>query len=70
MKGLMTGKGPIISDPVRRLITHKDYAIKMVNSLIKEMNLDPYGELSSEDFAVYGLFDWFRVRFCHLWYFV
>lgn len=65
IKGLMTGKGPIISDPVHRLVTHK-----MVNSIIKETNLDPCSELSSEDLAVSGLFDWFKVHFCHLWYFV
>lgn len=69
-KGLMTGKRPIISDPVRELVTHKDYAIKMVNSIIKETDLDPCGELSSEDLGAFDLFDLSRVCFRRSWYLV
>lgn len=46
------GKGPIISNPVCRLVTHKDYTVEMVSSIIKEMDLGPCGELSSEDLGV------------------
>lgn len=39
-KSLMTRKGPIILGAVRRLLTHKDHAVKMVDSIIKETDLD------------------------------
>ena len=42
-KGLKTGKGPITLDPIQRLVTHKDYVVEMVNLIIKETDLHPYG---------------------------
>lgn len=69
-KGLMTSKWPIFYDPVRGLVTHKDYTVEIVNSIIKETDLDPYGELSSEDLGTSGLFGLSRVRFRHSWYLV
>lgn len=36
-KGLMTGKGHVILGSIQRLVTHKDYAVEKVNSIIKEM---------------------------------
>nr|POE94206.1 hypothetical protein CFP56_17534 [Quercus suber] len=39
----MTSKGPVITSPIQRLVTHKDYAIEMVNLIIKETDLDPWG---------------------------
>ena len=56
----MMGKGP-----VQRLVTHKDYAIKMVNSIIKEMDLGPGGEHANKDLGASGLYDLSRVRTCH-----
>nr|POE62467.1 hypothetical protein CFP56_26398 [Quercus suber] len=53
----MTRKGPVTLDPIQRLVTHKDYAIKMVTSIIKETDLDPCGEHSSEDLRYSGLYD-------------
>ena len=35
------GKGLVVLDLVQRLVTHKDYAIEMANSIIKETDLDP-----------------------------
>ena len=61
-KGLMIGKGPIINGPIQRLVTHKDYAIEMVNSIIKETNLDPSGEQATKDLESSGLYDLSRVR--------
>lgn len=40
-KGLMTGKALIVQGAIHRLLTHKDHAIEMVGSIIKEMDLDP-----------------------------
>ena len=62
----MTRKGLIILDPIQRLVTHKDYAIEMVNSIIKEMDLDPSSEHSLEDLGASSLYDLSRVCFCHL----
>ena len=38
-KGVMTSSGPIIEGP-RCLLTHKDYAVEGVESLIKQTDLD------------------------------
>lgn len=64
------GKRPVISDPIHKLVNHKDYTIEMVNLIIKEMDLDPYGKLSLEDLGASILFDLSRVHFRHLWYLV
>lgn len=69
-KGLMTGKGPVVLDPVCGLITYKDYAIEMITSIIKETDLDPCGELSLEDLGASDLFDLSRVCSRRLWYIV
>ena len=65
-KGLMIGKGLFALDPVQRLVTHKDYAFEMVNSIIKETDLDPCGEHFSEDLGASGLYDLSRVCLRHL----
>lgn len=41
-KSLMMGKGPVAPNAVCRMLTHKDYAVEMVDSIIKETDLDPY----------------------------
>ena len=51
-KSLMTRKGPIISNPVQRLVTHKDYAVEMTNSIIKETDLDPCGKHSQRTWGL------------------
>ena len=69
-KGLMMAMGPI-TQGTYRLLTHKGYAIKMVESIIKEMDLDPCTKQETEDFGVSGLFDLSRVcSFPRLFYFV
>ena len=37
----MTGKGPIAQGVVHRLLMHKEHAVEMVQSIIKETDLDP-----------------------------
>ena len=39
-KGVMTSFGPVIKGPCR-FLTHKNYAIEGVESLIKSMNIEP-----------------------------
>ena len=69
-KGLMTMISPI-TQGTRRLLTHKGYAVKMVESIIKETNLDPCTEQETEDLEASGLFDLSRVcSFPRLFYFV
>ena len=58
MKGLMAWKIPI---------THKDYIVKMVTLIIKEMDLDLYGEHTSKDLGASGLYDLSRVCPLHLY---
>nr|POE73970.1 hypothetical protein CFP56_56655 [Quercus suber] len=53
----MTGKGPVDPYPVHRLINHKDYAVEVVTSIIKETDLDPCGGHTSEDLGASGLYD-------------
>nr|POE62736.1 hypothetical protein CFP56_26493 [Quercus suber] len=38
-------------------MSHKEYAIEMVNSIIKDTNLDECGVYSTKDLGVSGLFD-------------
>lgn len=66
-KGLMTGKGPIAPSLVQRLVTHKDYAIEMVASIIKETDLDPCGEHTLKDLGASGPYDLLRVCPRHLY---
>ena len=61
----MMGKGPIVPSPVQRLVTHKDYAVEMVNLIIKETNLDLCGEHTSEDLGASGLYYLSRVCIHH-----
>lgn len=48
-KGLMTGKGPVVPSTVRRLLTHKDHVIEMIDSIIKETNLDSCADQTTKD---------------------
>ena len=61
-KGLMIGKGPVVLSTVCRLLMHKDHAFEMVNSIIKETDLDPYAIQTMKDLGSFGLFDLSRVR--------
>ena len=42
---------------------HKEHAIEMVESIIKEMDLDPCTEQTIKDLKASGLFDLSRVFF-------
>ena len=46
-KGMMTSTGPVIGGP-RCLLTHKDYAVEEVKTLIKPTDVDPYAKLGTE----------------------
>jgi len=40
----MTGKGPVTGVDNGRLLTHKDHAVEMIESIIKDLEMDPYVE--------------------------
>ena len=40
-----------------RLLTHKEYAVEMIESIIKDTDVDPYAKHMTEELGVSGLFD-------------
>ena len=48
-KGLTTATGPITQGTIHHLLTHKEYAIEMVKSIIKETDLDPCAKQTIKD---------------------
>ena len=62
-KELMTEKGPIAQGAIRRLLMHTEHAIEMVESIIKEMDMDPCAKQTTEDLRASVLFDLSRVPF-------
>ena len=60
-KGLMTAQGLITSGSIQRLVSHKEYAVEMVHSIIKDTNMDECGKHGIEDLGDFGLFDLVRV---------
>lgn len=56
----MTAMGPV-TQGTRRPLTHKGYAIEMIELIIKEMDLDPCAKQETEDLGVSSLFDLSRV---------
>ena len=58
-KGMMTSSGPIIEGP-HFLLTHKDYAVEEIESLIKPTNIDPCAQLGTEKLGASALFDLIR----------
>ena len=70
-KGLMTSIGPVTQGTEHRLLTHKELAVEMIESIIKETDLDPYAKQLTEDLKASSLFDLARVCFSHtLFYFI
>ena len=58
---MITLTGPVIEGP-RRLLTHKDYVVKEVQSLIKQTAVDSCAELGTEELGASALFDLTRVN--------
>lgn len=57
----MIAQSLVISSPIQRLVSHKEYAIKMVNLIIKDTDLDECGKHSTEDLGTSSLLDLARV---------
>ena len=64
-KRLMTATNPITQDSEYRLFTHKSYAIKMLESIIKDKDANPYVSQATEELGDSGLFDLARVSTFH-----
>ena len=62
-KGLMTMSSPISQGLNHRLLTHKDYAVEMVESIIKKKDVDLCTEEMTKELGASGLFDLAWVRF-------
>lgn len=62
-KGLMIGRGLIAKGLVHRLLMHKDYVVETIDLIIKETDLDPCADQTTEDLGESGLFDLPRVCF-------
>ena len=70
-KGLMMTTSPVIQDPDCRLLTHKDYALEMVESIIRDKDVNPCAKQGTDELGASGLFDLARVCFflCFFVYF-
>ena len=62
-KGLMTSLGPVAQGSDRRFLTHKDYAIEMVGSIIRDKDIGLCVEEGTDELGASGLFDLTRVHF-------
>ena len=71
-KGLMTMPDLITQDSERRLLTHKDYAIKMLESIIKDKDTDPCVGQATGELGDSGLFDldWVSIFYSFFYSFI
>ena len=58
----MMRKGLILQGTIRKLLTHKEHVVEMVDSIIKETGLDPYSDQTMEELEASDLFDLSRAR--------
>ena len=65
-KRVMTSTGPVSEGPCR-LLTHKEYAVGEVESLIKPTDIEPYDQVGTKDLGASALFDLTRVCLLHFW---
>ena len=56
-KGLMTTSSPVTHGSDRRLLTHKDYAIEMMGSIIRDKDVDPFAEPRTDKLGASSHFD-------------
>lgn len=62
-KGLMTVSGTVAPNPVHHLLTHKDYAVEVAESILKEEKIELCDDQSTDEIGSSGLFDLSRVYF-------
>ena len=57
----MTVTGPIV-EGTHHLLTHKDYTVKTIQSIIKSRDVDPCAEELTKGLRAYAFFDLSQVR--------
>ena len=69
-KGLMMTSGPITQGSVHHLRAHKEHAVEVIKSIIKDTDMDPCVEHMTEELGASGLFDlaWVRLFFSFFFY--
>ena len=69
-KGLMMTSGPITQGSVHRFRAHKEHAVEVIKSIIKDTDVDPCVEHITEELGASGLFDlaWVRLFFSFFFY--
>ena len=65
-KGVMTSTGPVSQGPCR-LLTHKEYVVGEVKSLIKPTDIDPCDQVGTEDLRASALFNLTKVCLLFFW---
>ena len=58
----MMMSGLVTQGSDRRLHTHKDYTIEVIESIIKDTDVDPCAEQMTKELGASGLFDLARVH--------
>ena len=61
-KGLMTMSGLVTQELDHRLLTHKDYVVEMIGSIIKDKDVDPCIKQWTNELGSLGLFNLARVH--------
>ena len=61
-KGLMTTSSLVTQGPDHCLLTHKDYAVEVIESIIKDKDVDSYAEQMTEELGLSSLFYLAQVR--------
>ena len=56
-KGLITLTSPVIQGSVRHLLTHKEHAVEVIESIIKDIDMDPYADQTTKELGASGLFN-------------
>ena len=59
----MTTSGPVTQGPDHRLLTHKDYTVEVIETIIKDKDMNLYVEQTTEELRALGLLNFTRVCF-------
>ena len=66
----MTTPGPVAQDSECRLHTYKDYAVEMLESIIKDKDADPCVGQATSELGDSGLYDLARVSIFHSFFYL
>ena len=66
----MTTPGPVTQDSKHRLLAHKDYVVEMLESIIKDKDMDPCVSQATGELGDSGLFNLARVSIFHSFFYL